>query len=112
MFFPDRTKKRMKGPLAGLAVCAVLAVGVTAAFFSPDDEGAGFAISSARWVMAVSLGMAVCMAIDLVGTWCLDRPFWQRLSSWTRIALLVALACLVMAGCVLARSLLQAWGSA
>jgi hypothetical protein len=43
------------------------------------------------WLIAIPVGVAVCAALELFGNWGLGLRFWQRMPSWARVLLLVAI---------------------
>ncbi len=61
-------------------------------------ENARFWSSYGRWIVGVPVCFAFYFALELLGTWVLGLPFWQRLPSRTRVPLFVAVFALCMFG--------------
>lgn len=108
MFFAHRTKQRLRIALAACAVYALIAAVLAAVF---PREGHGFAASLGWWLCAIPIGLAAYAAIELFGTWSLERPFWQRMPSAARVLLLVALVSCVAVGAVFVRQFISNDGS-
>lgn len=87
MFFAHRTKHRLRVALVGCAAYVMLAAGIAAV--SPHD-GSGFLASFGWWLCAIPVGLVAYVALELFGTWSLGLLFWQRMPSWARVLLLVA----------------------
>lgn len=100
MFFAYRTKQRLRIVLV-ICLSYALLVAALAALF--PTEGKTFASSFWRWFAVIPVGFCIYAVIELFGTWSLNRPFWQRMPSWSRILLLVLLIALGVAGFVFAR---------
>ena len=88
MFLAHRTRQRLCVVLASCVVYA-LVIAVVAMLF--PREGKSFASSFGWWLVAIPAGIAAYAALEVFGTWSLDRPFWQSLPRWARILLLVLL---------------------
>ncbi|OYU45511.1 MAG: hypothetical protein CFE44_07060 [Burkholderiales bacterium PBB4] len=97
MFFPHLTKQQLRIAFAASAAYAVLAAAVAAAF---PREGLGFLSSWGWWLCAIPVGVIAYIALELFGTWGLGLPFWQRMPSWVRVLLLVALVSCCAVGAV------------
>ena len=95
MFFPRRTKQRLR--IALLACAAFVAFAAVVATLLPRDNP-GFLASLRWWMIAIPSGLVVYASLEFIGTWCLERPFLQRLPSWARVLLLTALLCCCAAG--------------
>lgn len=93
MFFAQRTRQRFR---VAAAVCAVYALFVAAVAVLFPREGSPFASSFGWWFVAVPTALLGYAALELFGTWSLGLPFWQRMPSWGRIVLLVAIICLIV----------------
>lgn len=52
------------------------------------------------WLLAIPVGIAAYAALELFAGWGLGLAFWQRLPSWGRILLLVALIAVGLVGVV------------
>ena len=87
-------RRRLRFILTACSVYAALAAAVAAMF---PREGLNFLGSFAWWLCAIPMGLVACVSLELFGTWSLGRPFWQRMPSWVRVPLLVALiACVAV----------------
>ena len=98
MRFANQPRRWVLLMVSAAAVFALVA-GCLSTFFPRDGEG--FFSSIVGWLLALPVGLLVYAALEMAGTWALDRPFWQRLPSWGRILLLVMLVSLVVVGTVL-----------
>ena len=87
MVFTQRTRQRIRIALVASLVYASLVASVAALF---PQEGKSFLSSLGWWMVAIPVGVAAYLSLELFGTWSLELPFWQRLPSWARILLLVA----------------------
>ena len=108
MFFAHRTKQRLRIALAACAVYALVAAAVAVLF--PRD-GLGFVASFGWWLCAIPIGLAVYVAVEFFGTWSLGLPFWQRMSSSSRILLLVIVISCIAVGAVFVSQLINHHGS-
>jgi hypothetical protein len=88
VFFAHRMKQRFRIALA-VGVAYALMVTTVAAVF--PREGKSFVSSFGWWLLAIPVGLVVYAAVELSGTWSLGLPFWQRMPSWARVLLLVAI---------------------
>ena len=52
------------------------------------------------WLLAIPVGVAAYAALELFSSWGLSLAFWQRLPSWGRILLLVAIITVAAIGVV------------
>jgi ABC-type proline/glycine betaine transport system permease subunit len=53
------------------------------------------------WLIAIPIGVAVCAVLERFGNWGLGLRFWQRMPSWARVLLLVAIIAVGAVGFVL-----------
>lgn len=97
MFFAHRTKQRIRIAIAACIAYALL-VAATAAIFPRD--GKTFASSFGWWLLAIPVGLGAYAALELFGTRGLGLSFWQRMPSWARVFLLVAVISLGAVGAV------------
>ena len=97
VFFSHRTNRRLRMAFAACAAYALFAAAVAGVF---PREGLGFLASFGWWLCAVPIGLAVYVALELLGTWSLGLPFWQRMPSWARVLLLVALVSCLAVGAI------------
>lgn len=88
MLLAHRTKQRLRIAVVACAAYALLAAAVAAVF---PREGHGFLSSFGWWLCAIPMGLIAYIALELFGTRSLGLPFWQRMPSWARVLLLVAL---------------------
>lgn len=59
------------------------------------------------WLLAIPIGVAVWVVLELFGNWSLGLRFWQRMPSWARVLLLVAIIAAGAAGFVLVAEYLE-----
>jgi hypothetical protein len=90
-----RTKQRLRISVVACAAYALLAAAVAAVF---PREGLGFLPSFGWWLCAIPIGLIAYVALELLGTWSLGLPFWQRMPSSARVLLLVALIISIAVG--------------
>ncbi len=95
MFLAQRTTRRIR--IAFLACFAYALVVILAAVAFPP-EGKSFFSSLSWWAIGIPVGLIAYVAIELLGTWFLEFTFWQRMPSWARVLLLVALISIVAIG--------------
>jgi hypothetical protein len=95
VFFAYRTKQRFRVALAICVVYALLVAMVAAVF---PYEGRSFASLFGWLLLAIPVGLVGYAALEFFGTWGLGLPFWQRMSNWVRVLLLVALISVGAAG--------------
>jgi hypothetical protein len=93
-----------------LAACAVYAFVAAAVAMAFPREGLGFVASFGWWLCAIPVGLGVYIAVESFGTWGLDRPLWQRMSSSARILLLVILVGCLAIGAVFVSQLVNHHG--
>ena len=108
VFFAYRTKQRLRLAFAVCIAYAVLAAAVAAML---PRAGLGFLESFGWWLCAIPFGLASYVALELFGTWSLDRPFWNRMSSWMRVLLLVTLVSCCAVGAVIVSQFIGSHGS-
>lgn len=107
MFFAYRTKQRLR---IAFAVCIAYALLAAAAAAMLPRAGLGFLESFGWWLCAIPIGLAAYVALELFGTWSLDRPFWNRMSSWVRVLLLVTLvSCFAVGAVIVSQFIRQPW---
>jgi hypothetical protein len=97
MFFARRTRQRIR--IAAIACIAYAVLVAVAAAIYPRDERI-FASSFGWWLVAFPVVLFAYAAIELICTWGLCQSFWQRLSTWARVLLLVALISFFAVGAV------------
>jgi len=108
VFFAYRTKQRLR---IALAVCgAYVALAAAVAVLLPH-EGLEFLASFGWWLCAIPAGLVAYIAAELFGTWSLELPFWQRIPSWARVLLLVALISGFAVGAIYVSQLISPHGS-
>ena len=108
MFFAYKTKQRLR---IALAVCgAYVALAAAVAVFLPHDE-LEFLASFGWWLSAIPVGIFAYIAAEIFGTWSLGLPFWQRIPSWARVLLLVALISGFAVGAIFVSPLISPHGS-
>jgi hypothetical protein len=90
MLLPRQTRNRLRVALGTCLAYAVIAGAIAAAW---PHENKGFASSFVWWLLAIPGGLIAYVGLELFGTWSLGLPFWQRMSSWARVLLLVVLIC-------------------
>jgi len=104
----NRTKQRLRIAVVACTAYALLAAAVAAVF---PREGLGFFPSFAWWLCAIPIGLIAYVALELFGTWSLGLTFWQRMPSWARVLLLVALISGIAAGAFFISQLVSHHGS-
>ena len=95
MFIAQRTTRRIR--IAFLACFAYALVAILAAVAFPT-EGKSFFSSLSWWAIGIPVGLLAYVAVELLSTWFLELTFWQRMPSWGRVLLLVALLSIVAIG--------------
>jgi uncharacterized membrane protein len=95
MFLAHRIRQHIRIALTGCAVYAFV-IAIIAAVFPREDKSLVF--SFGWWLVAVPVGLIGYAVLESLCTWCLGLPFWQRLSSWARVLLLVLLISLATVG--------------
>ena len=98
MFFAQRTRRRVRIALAACALYAAVIAAVAVLFPREDRD---FVSSFGWWFVAIPLGLLAYAVLESLGTWSLERPFWQGMPSWARVLLLVAIISLVSVSAVL-----------
>ena len=94
-------RRRLRFVLKACAAYAALVAAVAAMF---PREGLSFLASFAWWLFAIPMCLVAYVSLELFGTWSLGRPFWQRMPSWARVPLLVALiACVAVVAVFVSR---------
>jgi len=92
-----RTRSRLR-IVVGICAAYILLAGAIAAVVAND--GLAFWASFGWWLGAIPIGLAAYLAVEALGTWGLGLAFWQRMPSWARILLLVALICAIAVGVI------------
>lgn len=95
MFFAKRTMQRIR---IALAVCLAYAVLITIVATELPREGKSFVSSFIWWFSAIPICCVAYVALEASGTWSLGLSFWQRMSSYTRILLLVTIITVITVG--------------
>jgi hypothetical protein len=103
MPFAQRKKLIVKIALLGILVYALIVLGLTLYSPAPDLP---FSVAYGRWLLGIPATLAVWFTIEYIGTWSMDRPFWNNMPSWGRIVLLVLLIAIIAAAAV---GLTQLW---
>jgi hypothetical protein len=93
MLLAFRTKRRLR---LAIVACLVYALLIAIIAFIFPHEGLTFTSSFLRWCAAIPVAICIYAAMELFGTWSLDRPFWNGMSSWGRILLFVLLVVLAV----------------
>ena len=91
MFFAHRTRQRMK-TISTAAVIYLLIVGVLSLLL--HEKNVTYWQTFLHWLVALPFGLLIWFTFESVGTYLLSLPFWQRMSGFSRIGLLVS--CIVL----------------
>jgi hypothetical protein len=86
MDFGHRTAERVKTAIAVTAIYSVV-VALLAQFL--PAPGVSFPEAFLRWFVGIPATLAVWFCAEWLCTAALSLPFWSRMPSWARIALLV-----------------------
>ena len=108
MFFAYRTKQRLRIAFAACIAYALLAAAAAAML---PRAGHSFLESFGWWLCAIPIGLIAYVALESLGTWSLDRPFWNRMPSWVRVLLLVTLVSCCAVGAMIVGQLVSKHGS-
>lgn len=88
VFFAHQTRQRIR---IASAACIAYALLISLVTLLLPREGKSLLQSFGWWLVAIPIGLATYVALELFGTWLLGFAFWQRIPSWARILLLVLL---------------------
>jgi ABC-type dipeptide/oligopeptide/nickel transport system permease subunit len=88
MFFARRTIQAIK--VCTIVVAAYALLVMLLAYFAPVT-GATFQQAFLRWFTGIPATLLTWFVLEWLGTTLVNQPFWSRMRSWARIALMVSI---------------------
>jgi hypothetical protein len=108
MYFAHRTKQRMRAAAAVAVVYCIVAAAVALIF---RRESTSYVYSFAVSLVGIPVVLTMLALLEWSGNALLSLPFWKRMPSWARVALLVAVVLAVSVAVAFAASEFKARGA-